>query len=148
MQSKATNSSLLSAYHFALKHSMTYAQTITHHIFQGACSALSFCRMATRCKCRQDMDARKRRPRKIPLSTFARRAATWFREVNGLQEEECERCSVSGSGEDGAPCRLKSVKSTPEDSCIRISRLGAREAGDYRDAMAVYRPFCTTTYYI
>jgi len=32
MQSKATNSSRLSAYHFVLKLRMTNAQAITHHI--------------------------------------------------------------------------------------------------------------------
>jgi hypothetical protein len=36
MQSKATNSSRLSAYHFVLKSPMTNARTIKHHFFASA----------------------------------------------------------------------------------------------------------------
>ena len=149
MQSKATNSSLLSAYHFVLKPRMTNAQAIKHHISAIAICSLPAFRLMTPRRHARDSGARKRATgHAVPRIRVARSPEPEV--VNEMQGKECRPLSVTRSFEDGWADRLRSVESAPKASCIQISRLCLYEAGDVRDhgAASQFGPFCTTTYYI
>ena len=148
MQSKATNSSRLSAYHFVLKRRMTNAHKIRHHI--SASASRRRARLPQRIA--ETGRPSRRRTARLGHSQVGR---TCGRRLNAEREwgaaKRFRGATVAGSKIEGRRADQKrSVESTPEASCIQFSRLYRCEAGDLRDADAAkpFHPACTTTYYI